>query len=1155
MPGRARSLFAALIAFTLAMFSFSAPLAPRAEAAAFSAADSCTDCIATPDPCCSALPNYQFPNAPVFSPNILVATRQAVFNPYVLTIYDLASPLPPGPEDVNWAAITRYNGPGVGWTVDSLGTVFGLTLDEYGNIFVCHTAIYGGDAVGQVFGGGPGAVYRIDGVTGKITTFVKLPNFPDTSQPTGEDLPGLGNITYDCAHKQFFVTNMENGKIYRIKPVGVNGPTGTVVQVFDPMTPDAPSPGWAPLGERLWAVQIHGDRVFYSVWVEDPSVMSPQNNTIRSVGLDALGAILPGTDKQELVIPDNLGLGSQAFYGSNPTSDISFNAAGDMLLAERSMGGPTYSGAHQSRLLEYRCTEWCWARTNTFDVGDCCTRNNSAGGCDYDRMPYTGSSQALGRTWASGDALHLSGSYTDIIYGLQGFRPNGGDITTSILVDSDGDTLGMDKVFQGDVEKPGCPPATVGKLCGTKWSDLDHDGVHDGGESGIGGWPISIAGPGGPYSTTTGPDGSWCVDNLPPGTYTVTEGMLPNWVPTFPAGGSHTTTLMVGQTIGGLDFGNYACAGGGPCATIPKGMSAWWTFDEPAGTTGALDLVHGDGGRNGLMLSGATIVPDGAVGGALAFAAAGDRATVPAEHASGLDIGMRSFSFDAWLRLDGATTEPRTIAEKRSGPGGGGAGGMLGWALYVEGGHLTLEVGAGGQPIVCPGPPVSVDVWTHFAVTFDRATGVGAWYLDGSPQAAYAFTLPAMDATNGAEVSFGEASASFGGGRALIGVLDEIEFFPHLAMTASTVQSIWASSTRGKCRDLLHLPAVTTICKDDTTVTVCFSVTNTSGGPKSYHWSVAGLPVGPGCTVAGPVSFTPSSGSFTVPAASSGVPVCITIKRPAGLTAQNATSCFSLTLLNDSTGVCQTRTSSIRADNSCWCVKANTGGVVQVAARVLPPGIVGTPVVIGTGFPCDPLGHVIQLRAYAQFTDQNGSEEFSRISINGLPPGEPAVMDVVPSGTGGEQASTFYVAWRGEHDLALSCDLVIEADTDGDGLFEQMCSVPMRSVWDGDAVADVPSGAGGGGALVAQLRVSPNPSFGPSSVAFTMPRAGFAELGVYDVNGRLVRTLQHGSLAAGVHSLDWDGRDPSGAHVPAGVYFVRLELPGQSFRSKLVKLR
>ncbi|MFN8588510.1 MAG: LamG-like jellyroll fold domain-containing protein [Candidatus Eisenbacteria bacterium] len=1147
-----RRLFrAALLLAAAALSPLLAPPAP-AHAAAFTAADSCTDCIAVPDPCCSAVPNYQFPNAPVFSPNVLVATRQAIFNPYVLTIYDMASPLPPGPEDVNWAAITRYNGPGVGWTVDSLGTVFGLTLDEYGNIFVCHTAIYGGDATGQVFGGGPGAVYRIDGVTGQITTFVKLPNFADPSvTPVSEALPGLGNITYDCAHQQFFVTNMENGKIYRVKPVGVNGPTGTVVQVFDPMTPDAPSPGWAPLGERLWAVQIHGNRVFYSVWAEDGGNTSALSNTIRSVGLDGAGAILPLTDKLELVMPDNLGLGSQAFLGANPVSDISFNAAGDMLLAERSMGGPTYSGAHLSRLLEYRCTEWCWQRTNAFDVGDCCARTNSAGGCDYDRMPYGGPSQALGRTWVSGDALHLSGSYPDVIYGLQGFRPTGGNITVSLLIDSDGDTLGMDKVFQGDVEKPGCPPPTVGQLCGHKWSDLDHDGVLDAGEPGVGGWTITIAGPGGPYTVTTDANGDWCKADLPPGAYTVTEGALPGWVPTAPAGGSHAVTLAVGQTLGGLNFGNHACANG-PCTPVPGGMTGWWTFDDPAGTTGVPDLSHADGGRNALLLDGATLVEDGAVGGALAFPTTAARAYVPGTNATGLDVGVRSFSCDAWVKLAPGTTGVRTIAEKRV-PAGGTGTGVLGWALVVDGGHLALELGAGDAPVVRTGPAVPLDEWTHVAVTFDRASGQGAWYVNGSADAASAFTLPALDATNGADLTLGGASAAFGGGRALLGHLDEVEFFAGRALSAAAVQAIWAAGPRGKCRDLLRVPAVTSICSGDSTVTICFNVTNASGGPKSYHWSIAGLPAGPGCTVAGPTLFTPSQGTITLPATTSSVPICVVVKRPAGLTAQNATACYAITLLNDSTGVCQTRNGSIRADNTCWCVKANTAGVVSVPARVLPPGIVGTPIVIGTGFPCDPVASTLPLRATAHLSDGGGGGEAARVSINGLPPGEPAYADVVADGSGGEVATTFFVAWRGEHDLGLPYDLTIEADTDGDGLFEEVCSVPLASRWDGDAVAGVTPGPNG--AAVVALRTTPNPSFGAARVAFTLPAAGRVALGVYDVNGRLVRALHGGTLAAGLHAFEWDGRDADGRRVSAGVYFVRLEQPGRTQNAKLVRLR
>ena len=301
MPIRRSPLLVTVLLAGLAMF------APRVHANTAAATDSCTDCVAVADLCCATAPHYQGPSAPTFSANILVGTRYPSTVPYVVTIYDLGSPLPAGPEDVDWSAMTRYNGPGPGWTTDSLGTVFGLTLDEYGNIFVTHTSLYSGDLIGQVFGGGPGAIYRIDGITGAITVFATLPNFPDGSISPPENMPGLGNITYDCRFKQFFVTNMENGKIYRIKPVGVNGPTGTVQQVFDPLSPDNGSPGFAPLGERLWGVQVHGDRVFYSVWVEDMSTTSPLDNQIRSVQLDLLGAILPTTDKLELNIPPQPG--------------------------------------------------------------------------------------------------------------------------------------------------------------------------------------------------------------------------------------------------------------------------------------------------------------------------------------------------------------------------------------------------------------------------------------------------------------------------------------------------------------------------------------------------------------------------------------------------------------------------------------------------------------------------------------------------------------------------------------------------------------------------------------------------------------------------------------------------------------------------------
>jgi len=47
-------------------------------------------------------------------------------------------------------------------------------------------------------------------------------------------------------------------------------------------------------------------------------------------------------------------------------------------------------------------------------------------------------------------------------------------------------------------------------------------------------------------------------------------------------------------------------------------------------------------------------------------------------------------------------------------------------------------------------------------------------------------------------------------------------------------------------------------------------------------------------------------------------------------------------------------------------------------------------------------------------------------------------------------------------------------------------------------------------------------------------------LAVHDLGGRLVRTLWDGALAAGRHSLVWDGVDARGAAAASGVYLVRL---------------
>jgi hypothetical protein len=84
---------------------------------------------------------------------------------------------------------------------------------------------------------------------------------------------------------------------------------------------------------------------------------------------------------------------------------------------------------------------------------------------------------------------------------------------------------------------------------------------------------------------------------------------------------------------------------------------------------------------------------------------------------------------------------------------------------------------------------------------------------------------------------------------------------------------------------------------------------------------------------------------------------------------------------------------------------------------------------------------------------------------------------------------------------------------------------------------------------------SPNPFAGVTTIGFALPQASQARLGVYDMSGRLVRSLVSGSLTAGEHHLVWDGRDDGGREVSGGVYFYRLDAGRESLAGRVMVLR
>jgi predicted outer membrane repeat protein len=83
----------------------------------------------------------------------------------------------------------------------------------------------------------------------------------------------------------------------------------------------------------------------------------------------------------------------------------------------------------------------------------------------------------------------------------------------------------------------------------------------------------------------------------------------------------------------------------------------------------------------------------------------------------------------------------------------------------------------------------------------------------------------------------------------------------------------------------------------------------------------------------------------------------------------------------------------------------------------------------------------------------------------------------------------------------------------------------------------------------------PNPFGSRTTIRFDVARQGALTLRVYDVGGRLVRTLAEGWIPAAEHRVIWDGRDGQGRTVGAGVYFLRLSAPEVTETRKLVLIR
>jgi hypothetical protein len=83
----------------------------------------------------------------------------------------------------------------------------------------------------------------------------------------------------------------------------------------------------------------------------------------------------------------------------------------------------------------------------------------------------------------------------------------------------------------------------------------------------------------------------------------------------------------------------------------------------------------------------------------------------------------------------------------------------------------------------------------------------------------------------------------------------------------------------------------------------------------------------------------------------------------------------------------------------------------------------------------------------------------------------------------------------------------------------------------------------------------PNPFNPQTTIRYDLPAPAHIRLAIFDVSGRLVRTLVDEQQAPGSREVIWTGRDDRGAAVSSGVYFYVLDVGKQRLTRKLVLLK
>ena len=113
----------------------------------------------------------------------------------------------------------------------------------------------------------------------------------------------------------------------------------------------------------------------------------------------------------------------------------------------------------------------------------------------------------------------------------------------------------------------------------------------------------------------------------------------------------------------------------------------------------------------------------------------------------------------------------------------------------------------------------------------------------------------------------------------------------------------------------------------------------------------------------------------------------------------------------------------------------------------------------------------------------------------------------------------------------------------GNGFMDNVASKMECTQCHGDPHATTPVEQMAGMVHSFQLEQNyPNPFNPRTNLQFSLPKPEKVHLAIYDIRGRLIRTLvDHELYSSGMYTMNWDGKDNFGNKVAGGIYFTKIQ--------------